>query len=167
MVSLRTLRVEDSEYMMEFLNDPEISSNFKFTRYPFSKEGFIKFIERSWSDTTDVHFAVVEGEYAGTVSLKNISKIDRTAEYAIVIRKKFWGTGVAKDATDKIVQYGFNTLNIEKIYLNVFSSNARAISFYEKIGFVFEAKFKKHVFVDGKYEDLNWYSLFKNKEEIR
>jgi len=48
-----------------------------------------------------------DGEYAGTVSLKNINYVDRHAEYAIVVRKEFWGTGVAKDATEAIIDYGF------------------------------------------------------------
>jgi diamine N-acetyltransferase len=165
MILLRALRAEDSNFMMEYINDAEISSNFKFTRYPFSQEGFRNFIEKSWSDRTNIHFAIEADEYAGTISLKNINNIDRTGEYAIVVRKKFWGTGIAKEATEKIIQYGFNTLNLEKIYLNVLTSNTRANKFYQKMGFDFEGSFKRHVFVEGKYEDLNWYCIFKKKDD--
>ena len=166
MVKLRSLLIDDATHMMEYINDEEISTNFKFTRYPFSREGFINFIEKSWSDSNNIHFAIESDEYAGTISLKNINKIDRKAEYAIVVRKKFWGTGIAKEATEKIIQYGFNTLNLNKIYLNVLSSNTRANSFYQKMGFNFEGTFRRHVFVDGKYEDLNWFCIFKEKEEL-
>jgi len=167
MITLRALKSEDSKFMMEYINDVEISGNFKFTRYPFSQEGFKNFIEKSWADTTNIHFAIEAEEYAGTISLKNINKIDKTAEYAIVIRKKFWGTGIAKEATEKIIQYGFNTLNLEKIYLNVLSCNSRANKFYQKMNFEFEGTFRKHVFVDGKYENLNWYCIFKEKEKLQ
>ncbi len=166
MILIRALKVEDSNFMMEFINDAEISSNFKFTRYPYSQDGFRNFIEKSWTDRTNIHFAIEADEYAGTISLKNINNIDRTAEYAIVVRKKFWGTGIAKEATEKLIQYGFNTLNLEKIYLNVLSSNGRANRFYQKMGFDFEGTFRRHVFVQGKYEDLNWYCIFKEKEEL-
>lgn len=116
MSRLRSLKFEDISYMMEFINDDEISSSFKFTRYPFSEDGFKSFIQNSLSDKNNIHYAIEEKEYSGTISLKNINTVDRTAEYAIILRKKFWGTGIAKDATEKIIDYGFNTLNLKKIY---------------------------------------------------
>ena len=167
MILLRALKVDDSNYMMEYTNDVEISSNFKFTRNLFSKEDFIRFIEKSSSDSTNFHFAIEADEYAGTVSLKNYNEFDRTAEFAIVVRKKFWGTGIAVEATEKIIEYGFSKLNLEKIYLNVLSSNVRANRFYQKMGFDFEGSFKKHVFVMDKYEDLNWYCIFRKKGGLK
>jgi diamine N-acetyltransferase len=164
MIILRPLKLEDAEYMLEFIEDNEIANNFKFTRYPFSIDGFSNFIRKSWSNDSDIHYAIETNEYAGTISLKNFNKIDRTAEYAIVLRKKYWGTGIAKEATAEIINYGFNVLNLEKIYLNVLSSNIRAQKFYEKLGFSLEGTFKRHVFVNGKYEDLNWYCLFRNNQ---
>lgn len=162
MIRLRSLHMEDANHMMEYINDEEISTNFKFTRYPFSVDSFKSFIQSSWKDKDNVHFAIEDedGEYAGTVSLKNINAIDKTAEYAIVTRKKFWGSGIAKEATSKIIEYGFNTLNLRKIYLNVLSTNERANKFYKKFGLEFEGTFKKHIFVNGEYSDLNWYCIF-------
>lgn len=165
MVRLRSLSLDDASYMDEYINDTDISNNFKFTRYPFPDGSFKCFIENSWNDKTNLHYAVEADEYAGTISLKNINIIDRTAEYAVVIRKKFWGTGVAREATKQIIDYGFNTINLNKVYLNVLASNIRANKFYKKMGFKFEGTFKKHVFINGKYEDLNWYCVFKEKEE--
>lgn len=159
-MKLRCLLIEDADYMMEFFNDYEISNNFIFTRYPFSIEGFQSFIRNSWNDRINLHYAIEESEYAGTISLKNISMIDRTAEYAIVTRRKFWGSGLAKKATKQIISYGFNTLNLRKIYLSVLSNNIRANKFYKKIGFKFEGTLKKHIFINGQYEDLNWYCMF-------
>lgn len=162
MSRLRGLVIEDSIHMMEFVNDIDIAGNFKFTRFPFSISNFEKFIIDSWKDKNNVHFAIEEDDYAGTISLKNINYIDKTAEYAIAIRKKYWGTGTAKEATDKIIDYAFNKLNLEKVYLNVLASNVRANKFYNKYGFQLEGIFKKHIYVNGKYEDLNWYCIFKS-----
>lgn len=165
MIRLRPLIIEDATYMMEFINDKEISSNFKFTRYPFTIDSFKAFIQNSWNDKDNVHFAIEDedGEYAGTISLKNINYIDRTAEYAIVVRKKCWGSGIAQEATSKIIEYGFGTLNLRKIYLNVLSTNERANKFYKKFGFEFEGTFKQHMLVNGKYVDLNWYCIISKK----
>ena len=64
-----------------------------FTRYPYSKEKMISFIKSSWEDKNNVYYAITEEKdnYIGAVSLKHINYIDKNAEYAIVIRKKYWG----------------------------------------------------------------------------
>ena len=165
MVRLRELCICDIDYMYEFIEDSSITSNFVFTRYPISKEKLIDFIRTSWTDTKNVHFAIVgeTDEYFGTISLKNIDYINRNAEYAIIIRKKFWGKNFAFEATQNIIEYGFNRLNLRKIYLNVLSCNVRANKFYEKFGFIREGIFKEHLYIDGRYEDLIWYSIFKTE----
>lgn len=159
MVNLRELRLEDAPYMYEFIEDKDISANFLYTRYPNSIEGLEKFILNSIGDRNNVHFAIEseKQEFVGTISLKNINYIDRNAEYAISIRKKFWGQNYATVATERIIGYAINTLNMYKIYFNVLSTNKRAIGFYEKFGFEQEAVFKNHVYINGKYEDLIWF----------
>lgn len=163
MVTLRALRLEDVDMMYEFIEDNDIAENFMFTRFPNSKKGLSEFVTNSWGNQSDIHFAITneEDEYVGTVSLKNINYIDRNAEYAIVLRKTFWGKNFAFEATKQIIDYGFQRINLHKIYLNVISSNTRANKFYEKFGFEKEGTFKEHFYVNGKYEDLNWYYITK------
>jgi len=167
MVKFRALQLSDADYMCEFLDDPDISGNFLYTRYPFSKDNFIEFIKSSWGSKSNIHYAIVDenDEYVGTISLKNVNYIDRNAEYAIVIRKKYWGKDYAYEATKKIIEYGFNRLNMHKIYLNVLSSNIRANKFYEKYGFIKENTFKEHVYINGRYEDLNWYYVLNDESK--
>lgn len=163
MIKLRELRIEDAEYMYEFVEDIAIADNFIFTRYAYSLENFYEFIKKSWGNTKDIHYAIVDknNEYVGTVSLKNINYVDRNAEYAITVRRKFWGKQYASEATQKIIDYGFDRLNLHKIYLNVLSSNIRAIKFYEKYGFSRENSFKEHRYIDGKFVDLIWYCILR------
>jgi len=163
-IFLRPLDLSDAQFMSEFIEDENISKNLLFTRYPSSNENMITFIKSSWEDKKNVHYAITDEnrEYIGTISLKNISYIDQNAEYAIVTRKKYWGQRIALEATDKILLYGFFTLNLNKIYLNVLSSNLRAIKFYEKYGFKKEGVFKNHIYHLGNYVDMIWYAFFKN-----
>lgn len=100
-------------------------------------------------------------EYLGTISLKNIDLKNKNAEYAISTRKKARGTGANQKATESLLKYGFDKLQLHRIYLNVLSSNKRAISFYKKCGFIYEGKFKDHLFIDDRYQDLEWYAICK------
>jgi len=168
MVKLRALEFKDAEYMYEWLTDTEVTKDLILGRVTFSQKKIMEFIENSWSDKRNHHFAIAneEDEYIGTVSLKNINYIDKNAEYAIVIRKRFWGKSFALMATDEIINYGFTKLNLHKIYLNALSTNFKANRFYEKMGFLRENVFKEHVYINGSFTDLTWYCIFNTKQTL-
>ena len=98
----------------------------------------------------------------GTCQLCNINMIDRNAELRIRIgeqneRGKSYGT----QASGLLLDFGFNDLNLEKIYLHVFSVNKRAISSYKKLGFAEEGRMKRHAYINGKYLDIIIMSRFR------
>jgi RimJ/RimL family protein N-acetyltransferase len=164
-LKLRKLAHDDIIFMKEYFEDSEIKNQFLFTQKKFDSDLIKKFIDKSYSKKT-INLAIeFYGEYAGTISLKNLDFDNLNAEYSIIIRKKFWGKGVASRATRLIINYGFETLRLKKIYLNVLSSNKRAIKFYLKMGFKYEGIFKKHFRIQNNYSDINWYAIFNHEEE--
>lgn len=46
-IRLRDLKISDIDYMREFVEDEDVSKNFIFNRYPYSKETMISFIKSS------------------------------------------------------------------------------------------------------------------------
>jgi len=51
--------------------------------------------------------------------------------------------GYAKEDVNIICRYGFEELKMKYIYLEVLSSNERAIKLYEKIGFTYDEQVVK------------------------
>lgn len=77
-----------------------------------------------------------ENKAIGTIFLKNIDKVNGTAEYGNFIgEEEYLGKGYGTDAGKTIVQYALNKLNLRHIYLRVLKKNERAIRAYRKIGF--------------------------------
>lgn len=140
---LRKLENKDVEDMLEWMHDETVARNFRFDFMSMTKEKALNFIADSFNEENQ-HFAIIdEGDnYLGTISLKNISATDNNAEYAIVLRRKFWGKGYAQKATTAILDYAFNSLRLHKVYLNVLEENIRANNFYKKFGFTFEEVLK-------------------------
>ena len=143
---LRKLEDRDVGAMLEWMHDELVARNFRFDFMSMTEEKARNFIASSFTEENQ-HFAIVDeaDNYLGTISLKNISATDSNAEYAIVVRRKFWGSGYAKKATEEILDYAFNKLHLHKIYLNVLDENARANKFYQKCGFTYEGRFVDHV----------------------
>ncbi len=148
------------------MHDVEIASVFQNSFKDVDEAMARAFVEASWSDGGNLHLAICDDdEYMGTVSLKDIDPVNLCAEYAISTRRKAHGTGLAKSATKDVLRYGFQEIGLHRVYLNVKSSNKRAISFYEKIGFRYEGSSRDAVKLsDGAYEDLLWFSLIECDE---
>jgi len=168
-IRLRKLQSKDAPLMFEWMQDPQIISNFQIDFTNASQKTADDFIAKySASDNvTTKHYAIVneEDEYLGTVSLKNIDYKNKNTEYAVVLRDKVIGTNVAFDATKALFDIVFKDLNLEKIYLNCLSDNQRAINFYKKMGFRFEGEFKKHVYIKNSFRNLSWMAFLKEDYE--
>ena len=102
-------------------------------------------------------------DYLGTISLKDVDIISGNAEYAISLRKKAQGRGIATQATKELLKKAFEQFGFEKVYLNVLADNEHAIHLYEKCGFVYEGEFRRHLFLKGEYKTLKWYSVLKKE----
>ena len=60
---------------------------------------------------------------------------------------------------DAAIAWAKDAQIIKKINLRVRTDNKRAISLYEKKGFLREGRIRKEIFIDGKYYDHYWMSL--------
>jgi RimJ/RimL family protein N-acetyltransferase len=52
------------------------------------------------------------------------------------------------------VGYAFETLNLNKVWLHVLTSNERGIRAYERVGFRREGVLRQHLYREGRYQDL-------------
>ena len=118
-------------------------------------------IPQSVKHGDNLHFAIVDekDEYLGTVSLKSIDLDNMTAEYAIAVRKKARGRGVATAATFDVLKKAFSDYGLNRVYLNVFSDNEPAIKLYERCGFKFEGEFREHLRKGDKFLNWKWYGI--------
>lgn len=137
-IYIRPLREEDSQISYRWRNDPEV---WEYTGSKPDKEITLD-IEKEWVKsvlprTGEKRFAIclkVTDEYIGNVQLTGINSYE--AEFHIFIgEKKYWGKGFGTIATKLIVEYAFEELKLQCVYLLVKKQNAAAIRSYEKAGF--------------------------------
>lgn len=158
-MKLRELREKDVLGMHLWMNYEDTKNIFEKDFSKYTKDDILKFIKNK--DEKSINYACVDDNdnYLGTVSLKNINYNNLNAELAISFVKDAQGTAATKFAMSEILEIGFKNLKLKKIYLNVLSTNLRAIKFYNKFGFKKEGCFKKHIKKGNNYIDLLWYAI--------
>lgn len=165
---LRKLEEKDADGMLEWMHDEEIQKSFRYPMLNTTKEDVLNFIQKAESEPIEgksIHYAIVDenDEYLGTISLKDVDMVSGNAEYAISLRRKAQGKGIAAQATKELLNKAFEQFGFEKVYLNVLADNERAIHLYEKCGFVYEGEFRRHLHIRGEYKNLKWYSVLKEE----
>lgn len=154
---LRALTRDDLPKLVEWRNDPEVKALLGGWSFPVSLEDDQAWLERSRTDSTTHRLAIERldtGEYIGNVGLYQIDWKNRKAEYAIMIGDKAaWGQGFGLDATQSLLNFAFNELNLHRVYLYVLAHHQRAIRLYEKAGFTVEGRLQEDNFRDGAYRD--------------
>lgn len=100
--------------------------------------------------------------HIGNISLQNISFINRNAEFAIILGdKRHWGKGVARMAGRKLIEHGFDKLNLERIYCGAAASNEAMKNLALALGMIQEGCRRAHLYLDGGWDDLVEYGLLR------
>ncbi len=130
-----------------------------------------RWFEKYSTSKDRIEFIIVingQNKKVGTIGLSNIDYKNQKAEYGIIIGEEDeLGKGYAKEATQAILKYGFEELNLRKIYLRVFSDNTGALNLYKKTCFKQEGLLKEDIYKGGKFKDIVIMSVFKEEWKIK
>jgi [ribosomal protein S5]-alanine N-acetyltransferase len=100
--------------------------------------------------------------HIGNISLQEISPINRTAEFAILLGdKRHWGKGVGLLAGRALLEHGFYKLNIERIYCGTAATNDGMKRLALAMGMSLEGTRRQHVFLEGERVDVLEYGILR------
>ncbi|MHA2036691.1 MAG: GNAT family N-acetyltransferase [Promethearchaeota archaeon] len=161
------------EYIKQFqkwMNDPEIIQYLTIFR-PITRE-----MEEDWYNDmqkreNNILFSIITlDEKNNEILIGNcdisVDWKNRIGNCGIVIgEKNYHGKGYGTEAMKLLVNYGFETLNLNRIELEVHSFNSRALKSYIKVGFKEEVTRRQAVYINGIYHDSIVLSILKDEWE--
>lgn len=161
---LSPMNIEDVEIYTKWMNDKEVTENLGsyIRNFPIK-------VEKDWLEKEDngYNFAIIKrenNELIGNISLTNLDHINQTATLGIFIgEKENRNKGYGKESIKLILDYGFNTLNLNNIMLTVYSFNQRAINTYKKIGFKQIGNRRNSIYRDNQIYDEIYMDILKNE----
>lgn len=165
-IYLRPLSTDDlAGGYSNWLNDPEVSAHNSHHVFPYTLAQAKGYVESVRNDPQNLVLAIVAKDtdaHIGNIALQNIDPVSRNAEYAIVIGdKKYWGKGVASEASRLLLAHGFNALNLHRIYCGTSSANVAMQKLAAKLGMKEEGRRRAALYKDGVYADVIEYGLLR------
>ena len=122
-----------------------------------------------WESGRGVTYAIArrDGEpLLGTVSLRRFSR-DRRAELGYWLGHRAWGKGLATEAARALVAFGFEHLDLARIYAQVLAGNTGSAHVLDKLGMVREGVKRQHVKKGAKLFDVAIYGLLRDEWSAR
>ncbi len=163
---LRPLDVADVDGEYQYwLNDREVVQYNSHGRFPKTKPSIIAYINAVNNNTSNLVLAIVDKKnyaHIGNISLQNINWVDRNAEIAFLLgNKDYWSKGVMLEVGKKIIEHGFSTLNLHRIYCGTSSANIGMQKLAVKLGMQLEGRRREAIFKDGHYFDVLEYGILR------
>lgn len=166
LVKLRAIERDDLPLIVSWRNDPAIYRNY-IEYEPLSLVKQERWFDSVLDHPTEKNFiiALPDGQGIGTVGLGNIDERSRVAEVIrfLIGEADYRLMGHAVEALHLILTYGFDHLNLHKIYATDLATNPKMISMHQQFGFVQEAVLREHVFHEGVHVDLVLLGLLRTE----
>ena len=166
-IFIRRLHSSDADHLARQANNKRVWDNLRdLMPHPYSLEDALEFIALTEREQPAQTFGIIsqDGELCGVIGLvKQQDVYRRTAEIGYWIGEAFWGRGIATKAVELISKYGFEELQLERIFTGVFEYNKASMRVLEKNGFIKEGIFRNSVIKNGHIYDEHRYAKLKNE----
>jgi RimJ/RimL family protein N-acetyltransferase len=158
LVRLRPQEMGDMARDHAWINDREVIRHLA-ARYPISLVEEERWLsgrpQGGFSSGVRLAIDTLDGHHIGNIDFMPASPDDRCVALGIMIGdKEYWSRGFGTDAMVTLLRFGFEQMNLNRIWLHVYEDNERAIACYEKCGLQIEGRLRHHRYQEGRYCDV-------------
>ena len=140
MLTLRQLLITDEQEIFTLRSDSEIN---KYLERQISNtiddaRSFINKIVENINRNDSLYWAIAltdRNKLVGTICLFGFSDENDKCEIGYELLTTFQGQGIMKEASEKVIEYAFNTIKVQRIEAIVHRNNQSSIKLLEKLSF--------------------------------
>jgi ribosomal-protein-alanine N-acetyltransferase len=163
---LRKPEPSDVDALFSQKNDPEIAAMLGGFTKGYTRSDLTRWVEAHAQAKDEALYVIADANdrCLGHVGLYKIDHRVRSAEFAILLGdKKAWGGGIGRACTSFMLRFGFEDLQLHRIYLEVLESNERAKKLYESLGFQHEGRLRHAQWKGGRYLDVHVMGILEDE----
>jgi [ribosomal protein S5]-alanine N-acetyltransferase len=100
-------------------------------------------------------------QFVGAIGLE-LQLAHRKAELGYWIGVPFWGNGYATEAARAVIRYGFDELNLNRIYASYITQNPASGRVLRKIGMKHEGTLRGHILKWDVFHDSEFFGILRD-----
>jgi RimJ/RimL family protein N-acetyltransferase len=98
---------------------------------------------------------------AGEFNIRDES--NRVGEIGYIVNPQYWKKGFATDVANLLIEYGFNDLNLHRIYATCDPRNIGSSKVLEKVGMIKEGRMREDLLLKDGWRDSLLYSILEHE----
>lgn len=154
---LRSYTAADFALVAKWLNDPEVTYYTFSGQLPATLEQTTASLEEQLASPRNVMFIVCDlanGNAVGFAGLYEIHPTSHSAEFRVFLGEPgFRGKGFGTETAELLMFYGFDRLNLHRVFLGANAENVGGTRAYEKAGFKHEGRQRDVIYRNSRYYD--------------
>ena len=158
LVYLRAIERDDLSMLKDWRNIAEIRRNYREFRelnMANQEEWFKNVCINNPNNFMFIIQRIEDNKPIGAAGLLYINWIIRSADFSFYLGENniyIDDEGYAEDAARILINYGFNNLNLHKIWMELYEFDTKKIQFFTRsFGFLKDGELRDNCFEDGKY----------------
>lgn len=173
--SLETSRLSLREITLDHVEDIFlIRGNFEVTKYNIGREyssnqqakNLIESMTSDFQAKKALRWGVVKKDdplkkVIGMIGFNYWNTVDHRASIGFDLNYLEWGNGYMKESLQRILQFGFNEMKLNRIEAMASAENEKSLGLLKGIGFVIEGTQREQYYEDGVYHDLVFLAILK------
>jgi [ribosomal protein S5]-alanine N-acetyltransferase len=167
-LKIRPYSEADITELVPLIGAREVAATTGRVAHPYTVEHAKKFLAAIEVDP-EVRMAVTlrsDGRLIGGVGLRIVEQ-HRHAELGYWIGVPYWGNGYATEAAREMLRYGFEELQLHRIFASYFKGNDASGRILEKLGLRYEGCQREHVCKWDQFSDLELYGILRKDWQSR
>ena len=166
---LRELTAADEADVHEYASDPEVT---RFQPWGPNTPEITHKVMQSWLEQQqqwprgEVNLAIElksERKLIGVISFRVKDDVNRSADFGFALNRRYWNQGYATEATRAIIDAGFRSLHLHRIWAGCDTKNIGSYRVMEKLGMRREGCLLKDAWQKGEWRDSYRYAVLEEE----
>jgi len=167
-VKLRKLGIEDEQDIFEYCSDEEVARYTAWSKHETIEDTreYLRRVLEKYSNASIAPWGIEEkktGKFIGTAGFMSWNIYHSKADLGYALSKAYWNQGYMTEVIRRIIEFGFERMNLIRIEASCLPKNIGSAKVMEKVGMEYEGILRKTIYVKGRYEDLKVYSIVREE----
>ena len=161
---LRPMSTSDAWDMYEYAHREDVTEFLLWSPHPsvsYTRD-YLAYIESRYAACEFYDWAITladSGKMIGTAGFTKINTDHNVGEIGYVLSPEYHGKGLGFEAARRVVDFGFEQLELHRIEAKFMQGNAASLHVMEKLGMTFEGYQRDSMLVKGKYRTIGYCSI--------
>ncbi len=169
-LKLRKPLQKDVIPLLEITQDEAVMEYYGMAPYRSRAEaqGEIDWFNGIFTQGVGIRWIITEkgvGNYIGDIGFYDHVTAHSRAEIGFKLAKAFWQKGIMSEALERVLEYGFSVMQLNRIHAVVDPKNAACLGLLKKAGFVEEGILREYEHETKGFVDLIMLSLLKKDRQ--